>query len=111
MRCTTRGTPGSTATGSTTTTGAGVAYTTGSDIDNDHKEIHFNLGYIGLARSLGVEYGPEQQKLAPPDRPLPRLCRLLRPQDGRHSEGAQLRLPPLPLLLFFLSPLVQSQPL
>ncbi|QIX01047.1 hypothetical protein AMS68_006564 [Peltaster fructicola] len=24
----------------------GVAYTTGSDLDNDHKEIHFNLGYI-----------------------------------------------------------------
>ncbi|KAI0132139.1 peptidase of plants and bacteria-domain-containing protein [Xylariales sp. AK1849] len=24
----------------------GVAYTTGSDLDSDHKEIHFNLGYI-----------------------------------------------------------------
>ena len=24
----------------------GVAYTTGSDLDNDHKEIHFNLNYI-----------------------------------------------------------------
>ncbi|ETS82391.1 hypothetical protein PFICI_04267 [Pestalotiopsis fici W106-1] len=30
--------------------GGGVAYTTGSDLDSDHKEIHFNLGYIaGLA--------------------------------------------------------------
>lgn len=29
----------------------GVAYTTGSDLDNDHKEIHFNLGYIaGLSK-------------------------------------------------------------
>ena len=26
---------------------------------------NFNLGYIGLARSLGVEYGPDQQKVAP----------------------------------------------
>ncbi|KAF2723350.1 BSP-domain-containing protein [Polychaeton citri CBS 116435] len=25
---------------------SGVAYTTGSDIDSDHKEIHINLGYI-----------------------------------------------------------------
>lgn len=24
----------------------GVAYTTGTDLDNDHKEIHFNLNYI-----------------------------------------------------------------
>lgn len=24
----------------------GVAYTTGSDLDNDHKEIHFNTSYI-----------------------------------------------------------------
>ncbi|EON97687.1 putative pbsp domain-containing protein [Phaeoacremonium minimum UCRPA7] len=24
----------------------GVAYTTGSELDNDHKEIHFSLGYI-----------------------------------------------------------------
>lgn len=24
----------------------GVAYTTGSELDDDHKEIHFNLGYI-----------------------------------------------------------------
>ncbi|KAH8197054.1 hypothetical protein TruAng_008761 [Truncatella angustata] len=24
----------------------GVAFTTGSDLDNDHKEIHFSLGYI-----------------------------------------------------------------
>lgn len=24
----------------------GVAYTTGSDLDDDHKEIHFSLGYI-----------------------------------------------------------------
>ena len=24
----------------------GVAYTTGTDLDNDHKEIHFSLGYI-----------------------------------------------------------------
>jgi hypothetical protein len=28
----------------------GVAYTTGTDLDDDHKEIHFNLGYIaGIA--------------------------------------------------------------
>lgn len=28
----------------------GVAYTTGSDLDDDHKEIHFSLGYIaGIA--------------------------------------------------------------
>lgn len=26
--------------------GGGVAYTTGSELDSDHKEIHFNLGYI-----------------------------------------------------------------
>lgn len=24
----------------------GVAYTTGSDLDNDHKEIHFSTDYI-----------------------------------------------------------------
>ncbi len=24
----------------------GVAYTTGTELDNDHKEIHFSLGYI-----------------------------------------------------------------
>lgn len=30
----------------------GVAYTTGSDLDSDHKEIHFSLGYInGIAAS------------------------------------------------------------
>ncbi|ORY62938.1 PBSP domain-containing protein [Pseudomassariella vexata] len=30
----------------------GVAYTTGSDLDDDHKEIHFSLGYIaGITRS------------------------------------------------------------
>lgn len=29
----------------------GVAYTTGSDLDNDHKEIHFSLAYIaGIAK-------------------------------------------------------------
>jgi len=25
----------------------GIAYTTGSDLDNDHKEIYFSLDYIG----------------------------------------------------------------
>lgn len=30
----------------------GVAYTTGSDLDDDHKEIHFSLGYIsGIQQS------------------------------------------------------------
>lgn len=29
----------------------GVAYTTGIDLDDDHKEIHFNLNYIKRARS------------------------------------------------------------
>lgn len=29
----------------------GVAYTTGSDIDDDHKEIHFSLDYINSIKS------------------------------------------------------------
>jgi hypothetical protein len=29
----------------------GVAYTTGSDLDSDHKEIHFSLDYIHKAIS------------------------------------------------------------
>lgn len=32
----------------------GVAYTTGSDLDADHKEVHFSLGYI-----RGVRRAPE----------------------------------------------------
>ena len=38
----------------------GVAYTTGTDLDNDHKELHFSLNYIanngGVSRDeiLGV---------------------------------------------------------
>ncbi|KAF7561700.1 hypothetical protein G7046_g2412 [Stylonectria norvegica] len=34
----------------------GVAYTTGSDLDNDHKEIHFSLGYISrIAKTRGTD--------------------------------------------------------
>lgn len=29
----------------------GVAYTTGMDLDNDHKEIHFNMNYISQSRT------------------------------------------------------------
>ena len=35
----------------------GVAYTTGSDIDDDHKEIHFSLDYI---RSINSERQEEE---------------------------------------------------
>ena len=36
---------------------SGVAYTTGSDLDDEHKEIHFSLGYIAGLSSERV--GPE----------------------------------------------------
>ncbi len=32
----------------------GVAYTTGSDLDDDHKEIHFSLGYIEGTAASGL---------------------------------------------------------
>lgn len=34
----------------------GVAYTTGIDLDNDHKEIHFNLNYIKIPRGEGQRH-------------------------------------------------------
>ncbi|KAK7427402.1 hypothetical protein QQZ08_006008 [Neonectria magnoliae] len=36
----------------------GVAYTTGSDLDSDHKEVHFSLGYI--ARISPPERRPDE---------------------------------------------------
>ncbi len=32
----------------------GVAYTTGTDLDQDHKEIHFNLNYIQQSKSSPI---------------------------------------------------------
>ena len=32
----------------------GVAYTTGTDLDHDHKEIHFNLNYIKQSKSAPI---------------------------------------------------------
>lgn len=34
----------------------GVAYTTGSEIDDDHKEIHFSTDYIGGLSPERVKY-------------------------------------------------------
>lgn len=42
----------------------GVAYTTGSDLDSDHKEIHFSLGYIqGISQpSAGSSSSPSTRR-------------------------------------------------
>lgn len=41
----------------------GVAYTTGADIDNDHKEIHLSLSYLNHVASQKPGYSPRTEIL------------------------------------------------
>ncbi|KAG9693575.1 PBSP domain protein, partial [Aureobasidium melanogenum] len=41
----------------------GVAYTTGSDIDNDHKEIHLSLSYLNHVASQKASYSARTELL------------------------------------------------